>query len=352
MMLPRERVLEAIAHRRTDRAPTDYWAHDGVTQALIAKLGVADEEELLQALEVDLRPIRFSYYLPETGPDEAGYMTNMWGVKVHPGKPVGDPSRVIYPFTEESTVDDVYNHPWPRAEQLDYSQILPQCQRYHDTYAIRGAPWSPFFHEVGWIIGQENYFLWMHTRPDLVEAIIDCVVSFELEVTRRFFEAAQGLVDIAFFGNDFGTQRGLVISPAMFQRFFRQPLKRYFDLAHDFGCKVMKHSCGSVRAIIPWWIEDGVDILDPVQVLAEGMDFAGLVRDFGDRLTLHGGIDTQQLLPYGSTEDVRATVRAYRALTRERGGYILLGSQEFIEDVPLENILALYDENIRLGKAG
>lgn len=359
-MLPRERVLAAINHQRTDRAPADYWAHAEVTEALIARLGVGDYEGLLQALQVDLRRVNFDYSFPDTSPDERGYVTNMWGVKRLPNEQVADSGRaarsydeaagpVIFPFDDDSTVDDVYAHPWPRAEALDYSGILPQAERYHDTYATYGAPWSPFFHEVGWIIGQETYFQWMLTRPDMVEAVIDCVVSFEVECTRRYLEAAQGKVDIAFFGNDFGTQRGLVISPAMFELFFRKPLKRYFDMAHDYGCKVMKHSCGAIRPIIPLWIEDGVDVLDPIQVLAEGMAFEGLVRDFGTRICFHGGIDTQELLPFHAIEDVRAEVRRFRNLTRDGGGYILLASQEYIEDVPLDNILAIYDENGRIG---
>ena len=163
--------------------------------------------------------------------------------------------------------------------------------------------------------------------------------------TRRFFEATRGVLDIAYFGNDFGTQRGCFISPKLWHAFIRQPLKRYFDLAHDYGCLVMQHSCGAIRDLIPTLIEDGVDILDPIQTAATGMELAGLVRDFGDRLTFHGGMDTQTLMPFGSTEDVRAQVRAYRGLTRDRGGYILCGSQAFIEDIPPDNILAMYDEN-------
>jgi len=153
------------------------------------------------------------------------------------------------------------------------------------------------------------------------------------------------MIDIAYFGNDFGTQRGLFISPPMWQTFIREPLKRFFDVSHDCGCKVMKHSCGALRDIIPWLIEDGVDILDPIQVAAAGMDLAGLVQDFGADLCLHGGVDTQRTLPFGSTDDVRAEVRSYLDLTREHGGYILCGSQEFIEDIPLDNILGMYDEN-------
>jgi uroporphyrinogen decarboxylase len=87
--------------------------------------------------------------------------------------------------------------------------------------------------------------------------------------------------------------------------------------------------------------------LDPVQVACSGMDLAGLLRDFGDRVCFHGGVDTQQVLPFGSAADVRAVVRSYRALTTDLGGYILCGSQSFIEDIPLDNIAAMYEENGR-----
>lgn len=189
--------------------------------------------------------------------------------------------------------------------------------------------------------------MWMHTKPEVIRAIIDHVVDYEIAATRRFFEAADGLLDIAYFGNDFGTQRGMFISPRMWNEFIRQPLKRYFDASHDYGCKVMNHSCGAIRDIIPSLIADGVDILDPIQVAATGMDLAGLVRDYGAAVSFHGGVDTQRTLPFGSPADVRAEVRAYLELTRAKGGYILCGSQEFIEDIPLDNILAMYDENRR-----
>jgi uroporphyrinogen decarboxylase len=108
----------------------------------------------------------------------------------------------------------------------------------------------------------------------------------------------------------------------------------------------MQHSCGAVRDIIPALIEDGVDMLDPVQVRAEGMGLAGLVRDFGDRLTFHGGVDTQHTLPFGTPADVRAEVRSYLDLTKDHGGYVLVGSQDFIADIPDENIVAMYAENL------
>ena len=193
----------------------------------------------------------------------------------------------------------------------------------------------------------QNFLVWMATKPDVLKAIIAHMVDYEVEATRRFLDAADGMIDITYFGNDFGTQRGLFVSPQMWQEFIRAPLKRYFDISHDFGCKVMKHSCGAIRDIIPFLIEDGVDILDPVQVAAAGMSLPDLVRDFGDQLSFHGAVDTQRTLPFGSAAEVRAEVRSYIDLTRDTGGYILCGSQDFIEDIPLDNILAMYDENLK-----
>jgi len=350
-MTSRERVLRAIAHKPTDRAPADYAAHQDVTDRLIKQLGVADYEELLAVFHVDFRRINFDYHQPDAGPDAEGYMRSKWGIR-YLAKETGDGRPyLILPFTENSTVDDVHALKWPDPCLLDCSKVRGDLKKHHGEFATFGAPWSPFFHEVGDLIGQENFLVWMCTKPDVLQAIIDHFVDYEVGATRRFLEAADGMLDITFFGNDFGTQRGLFISPQMWQNFMRKPLKRFYDVSHEFGCKVMQHSCGSIRDIIPSLIDDGVDILDPIQVAATGMEFSGLVRDFGQRICFHGGVDTQRTLPFGSIQDVRNEVRSYLDATRGKGGYILCGSQEFIEDIPLENIMAMYDENQKSSQA-
>lgn len=344
-MTSSERVLLAIDHKKTDRAPADYSAHTEVSDKLIQRLGVPDQEGLLQALHVDMRRILINYGQPDTGPDSDGYMRTMWGAKRRDQDRGDDRPNYISPFNDDTTVEDVHIHQWPNPDAVDYSQIHSQCEKYYGQFATFGAPWSPFFHEAGWLIGQENFFIWMTTKPNVVEAIINHFVDYEIEVTRRFLEAVRGMIDITYFGNDFGTQRGLFISPEMWHRFIRKPLKRFYDVSHEYGCKVMQHSCGAIRDIIPCLIQDGVDILDPIQVAATNMNLSGLVQDFGKSLCFHGGVDTQRTLPFGSVAAVRAEVRSYLDLTRERGGYILSGSQDLIEDIPLDNILAMYDEN-------
>lgn len=344
-MTSRERVLCAIERRPTDRTPADFEGNAEVEAALRQRLGVRDREELLQALHVDMRRIEAPYGNPRPSPDELGYSQSLWGFKERSSNP-GDGRPMVLPvFNENTTVREVHDHPWPDPDCLSIVGIRADCDRYRGQYALYGAPWVPFFHQAAWCIGQENFYVMMGTNPKVIHAIIGHIVDFGVAVTRRYLEAA-GKIDIAYFGNDFGTQRGLTISPAMWRKFIRKPLKRYFDTAHEYGCKVMQHSCGSVRDIIPCLIKDGVDVLNPIQVRAAGMEFAGLHRDYGKRLTFYGAVDTQRTLPFGTPDDVRSQVREYVSLCRN-GGYILAGSQVLIEDIPVDNILAMYELNLR-----
>jgi uroporphyrinogen decarboxylase len=361
-MNSRERVLLSIAHKPIDRVAMDYQAHGAVTDALIKKLGVVDQEELLQSLHVDMRRVFFNHRLADSPVDSEGYVRSMWGSRyrsIDTNNPIPEWRRAalnatssdglpcyISPFGESTTIDDIHAHQWPDAALLDYSHVRSECEKHYGKYAIYGGPWSPFFHEIGWLIGEENFLMWMIEKPDIIKAILQHIVDFEVEALRRFLDAAGGMIDITYFGNDFGTQRGLYISPEHWEEFIRPQVKRFIDVSHEYHCKAMMHSCGGIRSIIPSLIEDGLDILDPIQVAAEGMSLSGLVEDFGGRICFHGGVDTQHTLPHGAADDVRKEVKSYISMTRKKG-YIICGSQEFIEDIPLDNILALYDEASR-----
>ncbi|MDO8685791.1 MAG: uroporphyrinogen decarboxylase family protein, partial [Clostridiales bacterium] len=116
-----------------------------------------------------------------------------------------------------------------------------------------------------------------------------------------------------------------------------------FDVMKEYGAKAMLHSCGSIASIIPDIIEIGVDILDPIQVSAEGMNPEDLKRRFGDKITLHGGIDTQHLLCNGTVDEVKRETSRIAKIFSEGSGYILAGTQDFQNDIPVENIVAVYD---------
>jgi uroporphyrinogen decarboxylase len=133
----------------------------------------------------------------------------------------------------------------------------------------------------------------------------------------------------------------------MFREFIAPYLKRMIDVCHAGGLKFMAHSCGAIRPIIPDLVAMGVDVLDPIQVTAAGMEPAELKRDFGGRLAFHGGISTQTTLPFGTPEEVRQAVRDRIATLGAGGGYILASSHDISADTPPENILAMYDPSLR-----
>jgi uroporphyrinogen decarboxylase len=111
----------------------------------------------------------------------------------------------------------------------------------------------------------------------------------------------------------------------------------------------MFHSCGAVSEAIPLLIEVGIDVLDPVQVGAEGMEPAKLKATYGDRIAFHGGLDTQGVLPFGTAEDVRAATEQLITIMKPGGGYIFGPSQELQPDVSVEKILAMYQTALKVG---
>jgi uroporphyrinogen decarboxylase len=128
-------------------------------------------------------------------------------------------------------------------------------------------------------------------------------------------------------------------------------VKRFVDLGKQVGLKVMLHSCGGVREILPDLIEIGMDALNPVQVDAAGMEPAALKRDFGDRICFHGAIDHQHILPNGTVDEVRAEVRRIIDIMEPGGGYCLAASHDLLlAEFPLENIVAMYDEGFEYGR--
>jgi uroporphyrinogen decarboxylase len=160
----------------------------------------------------------------------------------------------------------------------------------------------------------ENYFVKMYTHPEVVEAVTARICNFYLEANDRFFEAAKGEVDGFFFGNDFGTQLDLQVSPAQFDRFIMPWFRKFTEQGHRHGHQVILHSCGSIHRVINRLIDAKVNCLHPLQALAQNMDAATLARDFKGRIAFLGGIDTQQLLVNGTPEEVKADVRRVKKL--------------------------------------
>jgi len=158
------------------------------------------------------------------------------------------------------------------------------------------------------------------------------------------------LVDGFFFGNDFGTQRGLICGPHQFDRFIMPWFRKFAEQGHRHGYQVVLHSCGSVYAVMERLIEAGVDCLHPLQARAANMDAETLARDFKGRVAFLGGIDVQQLLTYGTPDEIRAEVERVKRLLGPN--LIVSPSHEAIlPNVPPENVAALAQAGATRGAA-
>lgn len=161
--------------------------------------------------------------------------------------------------------------------------------------------------------------------------------------------AAQGRIDLFRIGDDIGTQRGPLISPAMFRQFIAPRLKLLVDLAHSHDTRVMFHSCGGITAFIDVLIEIGVDILDPIPVSAANMDPAQIKAEYGSRICPHGSTDTQYVLPQGSTRQVAENVKRMVDILGSDGGFIPAPCHVLQTDVPSENVCAMYETGYEYG---
>jgi uroporphyrinogen decarboxylase len=177
----------------------------------------------------------------------------------------------------------------------------------------------------------------MVTAPALVMELFEKITDYKLQVTRHVLRMD---FDAVHCGDDLGTQLGPFFAPRLFREMLKPCYRRLWSPAKEAGKLVMMHSCGCVMDFLPDLVEIGLDVLEPVQPCN---DLATLKQRFGDRLTFWGGIDTQQLLPFGTPADIRREAARVIHLLGRGGGHIIGPSQEVMKDVPLENVVALIE---------
>lgn len=248
-------------------------------------------------------------------------------------------------FADCEDVEDIedVHFEWPDpAKYIDPEECRRRVEMVPEGKVALGMLWSAHFQDTCAAFGMENALMNMIACPELYEAVDEKIMDFYLKANEIFFEATKGKLHAVLIGNDMGSQRGLMLSPEMIRRFVIPGCKKLVEQAHSYGLKVIYHSCGSIRDIIPDLIEAGVDIIHPIQALATGMEPEGLKKDFGDKVSFCGGVDTQDLLVNGTPEEVKTKVRELREIFPT--GLIISPSHEAImPDVPPANIRALFE---------
>ena len=348
-MEPRERVLRAVAHEEADRTPVDYWAVAEVDRSLIRATGTSGREELLRRLGVDIRYVEGKYVGPPLERTGNGEWTDLWGVRRRRVKAsFGSYDEVSYsPLASATGPEEVYDAPWPSPDWFDFSP-LRRARDEHGAFALANHAdrlnRTSVLKAAVYLRGMENVMTDLALKPELAKALFDRIAEFYLAANERMFEAARGQLDVFFMGDDFGAQSGLLVSRKMWKEFFVPHLRRFTEQARSYGLSVMFHSCGAIREIVPDLVELGVDIINPVQARAAGMDPRELKKEFGERVTFHGSVDIQDTVPKGTVEDVKKEVRERIEILGEGGGFILAPCHNFQADCPVENILAVYEE--------
>ena len=244
---------------------------------------------------------------------------------------------VVNPGKENPDLDAF---PWPRPDVPGLFDHVPDAlARYQDGYYIVGVQHLGLFERSWLFLGYENLMEKLATDIAYVEALMDRILEFHVGLAHRFVEL--GVIDAVLTGDDYGTQKNLQISPTMWRRLIKPRLAKIWEIFRAAGITIMHHSCGNIEAVIPDLIELGLEVLHPVQPHA--MSLERLAERFGKQIVFYGGIDTQQLLPFGTPDAVLTAIKHCIQTLGANGRYIIAPSQEIMNDVPTENIRALVD---------
>jgi len=342
-LIPKERFKLVVAHKEVDRPVIDFEAAPEIVGGLKNHFGVRDYDELLDCLDVDIRSIAPDYIGPplKTFPD--GSSEDMFGIRRRIiDTPFGKTSVEVYhPLANMNTIDEFRKgYDFPSYEYFDFGGIKEKARRYRKY--VLNAGWMSIWYLYFFLRGMEQALIDMSLSEEFFRYIMKSCGDFWQGYMQRTLEAADGAIDYVMAYEDFGTTEGLLISPEAVREKVLWVYKDFSSFLEEYGARFAFHSCGSIHQIIPDLIEKGVSILDPIQTSAKGMDISFLKNRYGDRLTFRGAIDTTELLPRGTAEEVIDKVKFTISTLGRSGGYIFCSSNVINADVPLENVLTMY----------
>ncbi len=378
----RERLLTSLDHHEPDRVPFDLGStqvtgiHVVAYRRLRHSLGlppaepvICDEiqglalpgDDLLDRLGVDVRGLfplnshndRVAERVcrePKANGEEVEAFVDEWGITQHRPYPDGLYfTAVKHPLAGPITVEDVARYPWPDTGAPHRSTGLREqalAYRAEGRAVVIKGVLAGVFEMAQRVRGMAALMMDLASDEALAAALLDKMVALKLAFWEMALPQLRDVVDVISEADDYGTQVSQLISPRMFRRLFKPRLALLFASIHRLApdAKLFFHSCGNVRPLLPDFIEMGVDILNPVHVRATGMNPVELKRDFGrDIVFWGGGVDTQDVLPHGTPQEVKDDVRRNIEALAPGGGFIFNTVHNIQADVPPENIVAMVE---------
>jgi uroporphyrinogen decarboxylase len=372
----RERFTLALGHKEPDRVPIDLGSLTSTVRtveaykrlksflavALDEKVShFADEhvildEAILTALHVD------TFYLRLNVPGswkrvrlDAHTVLDEWGVPW--AKPPGSLySSPVSPPMERAGLPEIEYYPWPDPDEPSrFEGLKERAKHLYETssYALvaDGTTGAGVFDRAWHLRGMEAFLMDMLLHPDIVESLLARITDFYVKVYTNYMQAIGDYIQMVIYYEDLSGQDGPLMSPILYRKFIKPCHCRIFQAirAHT-AAKLCVHTCGSAYAFLDDYVDLGVDVLNPVQTSAKDMDPVRLKQKYGDRLSFHGGIDTQRFLPRATPKEVGEEARRMIHIFGPGGGYLFSSCHSIQPDVPPENITALFRAAFAHGK--
>jgi uroporphyrinogen decarboxylase len=380
-MSSRDRVLKAINHEAPDRVPIDLGGnqtgiHRLAYEALLAHLGIHDRTVIMDAVQQLAQPCealleRFhvdTRYIAAKAPAsfQGGIVQRRRNGRLW--HDLRDEFGVVWSMPDDhpyymdlshspladATLTDLADYPFPQGDDPSrFEGLRRQALRLRNEtpYAVVSGISGVVYETCWYLRGLERWYMDLLTQPDFCEALLDKVLKYWLDWFRMFLDEVGDLVDVITIGDDLAGQNGPLFRPAVYRAIVKPRQKQLVQYIRSrTGAKIWYHTCGSCIAYIPDLIDNGVDILNPVQISAKGMDPAALKARFGEEIVFWGGaIDAQHVLPTASPEVVRQHVRRNLEALKPGGGYVFNSVHNIQAGVPPENIVALFDAAYEFG---
>jgi len=344
-MTSKQRLLAAANHQVTDRVAITFDAEAEVYAALHEYLGVGSREELFDRLNCDTWMIRPGNFIYPDSERAKKVKTSIWGFRstVTPYSGGTYDEVTFRPLAGKDRISDIDAHSWPGNDALDFGHFAAEAHDHRDRAIIGVFTWGAYF-VASFVRGMEDLMTDFAVNRRYLDHLINTIAERMLFFLDRMLAEAGEAVDVVYMADDYCSQRAPLFSPADFKTFVLPYLSKVADRVHKKGKKFLLHVCGAVRPLMGMIIDAGVDMLEPIQVRAAGMEPAGLKRDFGRDICFYGGVDLQELLCKATPRQVSEEVKRLIGVLGEGGGYVFGPGHTYIQiDAPMENILAMYD---------
>ena len=370
----RDQLINAVARRGSSLVPLDLGsspntsitkiAYEHLTEHLGIELQtpphvfhkpfqlVDVDEQVLQRLRIDTRSIRGNSPDSSTPQESSdGRYADEWGITYRPAVSKG---QLLYFETatsplQQGTIEELEAHKWPnpsdpgRVRGLDTQAAALDSQ---DRFLVVGHQGdTSLFENARDLRGMARFMIDLVKNKEYAHALLDKVTEIQCKKMEHFLHAVGEALDVVCIGDDLSAQDRPLISPPLYREMVKPYHERYFKtIKQNTHAMLHMHSCGTVQYFLDDLIDIGLDIINPVQVTARGMDPADLKQRFGSRLSFWGGIDTQRLLPHAAANEVRENVRGMMKTLGDGGGYVLSAVHNIQPDVPAANVVAMFDE--------